>query len=140
MDVVVTIPKDLWGEWLNEGDLAEEGRFSPSPPVEWEGRNEYGLLVGHVPSNLRVGDRVYIVALGLVRGYSPLHSIESYPACRRFGALRPTQNALVRRGDAVAMTVKGPDGLLKVKGFQGCRYRWWDRDDEIGFPDWRTRR
>lgn len=65
-DLVVTVPKNLWPEWIVEGDL----------PGEDTG-DEYAF----------------------------------YMAC----------------------TIPAP-----VTGFRGWRYRWWSRDDEIPFPDWRT--
>ena len=24
----------------------------------------------------------------------------------------------------------------QTKGFRGFRYRWWNREDEVSFPDW----
>lgn len=131
-DIVVTVPKGLWAEWLGEGDLAFAGAtgkaiFAPTP---WEQRMEYGFnLGGHRPM-IRRAERVYIVAYGRVRGYAPLHLVED--DATRFGG-RENQWSLVRRGGAVACTITEP-----VRGFQGWRYRWWAYEDEIPFPDWRT--
>jgi hypothetical protein len=123
MDVVVTVPKALWSEWLDEGDAA--------PAVgsaDWSGDYEYGFnLYGGVPG-IVPGERVYIVAHGRLRGYAPLVSVER--GATRFGG-SGRGFALVRRGLAVAVTIPEP-----VRGFQGWRYRWWDRTVELPFPDY----
>ena len=125
-DVVVTCPKGLWTEWLEEGDLAG----IDGEPLPWDGEYEYGFnLYGRAPS-IEPGERVYIVAHGRLRGYAPLVAVE--PHSWRFGGTGDGY-ALVRRGDAVAVTLATP-----VRGFQGFRYRWWAREDEIPFPAWRT--
>ena len=112
-DVVVTVPKRLWEEWLAEGDL---------PGEQWSG--DYSdFWVGGVPVKLCVGERVYVVCNQKLRGYSPLYCL--YKEGKRC--------ALVRRGGAVACTVDE-----EIKGFRGFRYRWWDRNDEKSFEDWRT--
>ena len=76
---------------------------------------------------IQPGDRVYIVAHGRLRGYAPLRYIE------RYCALRSDRTCLVRNGDAEALTIAEP-----IRGFQGWRYRFWNRDDEIPFPEWQT--
>lgn len=99
-----------------------------------------GLYYGHgggrkpsPPTDLQPGDRVYVVAHGALRGYAPLvriqHTEEGF--------------ALVRAGGAVACTIcQGPDdgagSPVPVKGFQGVRYRWWDRAVEGPFHEWQT--
>lgn len=130
MDVVVTISQSVWLSWLAEGDLPGESQT-----------NEWALYYGtgggrrkpSPPSNLRPGDRVYVIAWGVLRGYAPLLRIED----------TTHGYALVRGADAVACTVPDPDrniGMaLVMPGFQGVRYRWWERDDEVPFPDWQTR-
>jgi hypothetical protein len=60
-DVVVTVPKSLWQEWLAEGDYVGE-------PVTGE---EWAFWVSRRPS-IEPTERVYIVAHGLLRGYAPL--------------------------------------------------------------------
>jgi hypothetical protein len=117
MDVVVTVPKGEWANWLSEGDLAGE---------EWSGR-EYGFYVVRHPLQVTLGDRIYVVAGGKLRGYSPLVRLD---LADRFGG-SPGSFALVRRGDAVAVTIP-----LGVRGFQGYRYRWWRREVEVPFPEW----
>lgn len=130
MDVVVTVPKRLWSEWLGEGDLAYAD--DSLHPAAWAGGHEYGFCFNTRARrpDIAWGERVYIVAHGLVRGYSPLEYIDEDP--RRFGGSLKGF-ALVRCGAAVACTIPDP-----IRGFQGFRYRWWDRAAEVPFPDWRT--
>lgn len=117
-DVVVTVPMRLWDEWLEEGNLAGE---------PWDGQHENHFWL---PNNARVriepGERVYVVAHGKLRGYSPL--VRTERRCR----LNLYSSCLLRRNDAVAVTIAEP-----IRGFQGFRYRWWARADEVPFPDWR---
>jgi hypothetical protein len=108
MDVVVTVPQQLWAQWLSEGDLAG----GPSMDQEYVYRC-------HPLPNIKPGERVYVAAHGLLRGCAPL--------------VRLAADGLVRAGGAVAVTI--PE---TIKGFRGFRYRWWDRADELPFPDWQT--
>lgn len=112
-DVVVTVPTRLWDEWLDEGDL---------PGEEWSG-NEYHFYLGGAVPSIAPKERVYIVAHGKLRGYAPLCYVEETGRNRY---------ALVRHGGAVAVTITEP-----IQGFRGFRYRWWRRQDERPFPDWR---
>lgn len=111
-DVVVTVPKRLWNEWLDEGDLPGD-------------RHDHDYYFFVVPSTPRIqpGERVYVVSHGRLRGYAPLVRAETHDG-RVF---------LVRGGDACAITINAP-----IKGFQGWRYRWWNRNQEIPFPDFAT--
>lgn len=111
-DVVVTVPKGMWNDWIDEGDL----------PGEEETGDEYGFFLAGPRPDIKPGERVYIVAHGKVRGYAPLTRI--MPWGNGF--------ALCRKSDAVACTIPTP-----VRGFRGWQYRFWDRADEIPFPDWR---
>ena len=113
-DVVVTCPKHLWTEWLAEGDLP--GEFALNRSHFW---------VGSLP-DIQPGERVYIVAHGKLRGYAPLVGVEK--VC----TLRSDRSCLMREGGAVAVTIPEP-----IIGFMGCRYRWWEREIEVPFPDWR---
>jgi len=45
----------------------------------------------------------------------------------------PSRACLVRRNGAEAVTISDP-----IVGFQGWRYRWWDRSAEVPFPEWRA--
>lgn len=114
-DVVVTVPKNLWQDWLTEGDL---------PGEPWSGHEFHFWLGGMVP-HIVTGERVYIVAHGKLRGYSLLIAREI--RCR----LRPDRSCLIRRGGAASVTIDEP-----IRGFQSFRYRWWDREDERPFPEW----
>jgi hypothetical protein len=118
MDVVVTVPKGLWLDWIEEGDLPGD------PPSGYT--SHFWIAPWNLPRML-VGDRVYIVAHGRLRGYAPLRATER--ACE----LNPDRACLVRDGEAVAVTIDEP-----IRGFQGWRYRWWERDAERPFPDWMT--
>lgn len=110
---MVTVPAPRWREWLDEGDLPGD------PP---SGRR-YAFYVGaRGMVNVEPGDRVYVVALGRVRGFAPL--LYAYYTA---GGL-----ALIRGGGAEAVTIE-----QRVPGFRGFRYRWWDREAERPFPSWR---
>ncbi len=116
LDVVVTCPMQLWEEWIDEGDL---------PGDEWSGR-VYNFYLDGVAPKIRKGERVYIVAHGKLRGYAPLVRIDiqsKFPV-NRF--------SLVREDGAVAVTI--PE---YIKEFQGWRYRWWEREQEMPFLDWK---
>lgn len=116
-DICVTVPKDRWEEWISEGDAAG---LTPAP---WGGEHEYFFRVGGIVPLIEPGERVYVVAHGRLRGYAPLVRVEAeYAGCY-----------LVRRGGAVAVTIDAP-----IRGFQGFRYRFWKREDERPFPDWRS--
>jgi hypothetical protein len=118
-DVVVTVPKKLWSMWLEEGDLAGE-------PWSQSAEYHFWLRRDALPTILP-GERVYVVAHGRLRGYAPL--VRTELRCR----LAPSRACLVRRNDAVAVTIPDP-----IVGFQGWRYRWWDRSAEVPFPEWRS--
>lgn len=130
-DVVVTVPKKFWQEWVAEGDEA-----LVHEPAPWGEINEYGFTIGaRTKPDIYPGQRVYIVAHGALRGYAPLVRIDSG---RSFGG-KPGSIALVRRGGAVAVTLRSDTAApLDVPGFQGWRYRWWEPADEVPFPEWKT--
>lgn len=112
-DVVVTVPKALWSDWIAEGDL-------PGEKPQYESH----FWLNELP-DIKPGERVYVVAHGRLRGYAPL--VRTEDCCR----LRPTRSCLLREGGAQAVTIDEP-----IRGFQGFRYRWWNRSDEVPFPDW----
>lgn len=112
-DVVVTVPKWFWPEWIAEGDAAGD---APSGE-EW-------IFTVPTKPDIFVGERVYIVSHGKLRGYPPLVKIVETAGGK---------HGLIRAGGAVAVTIPDP-----IKGFQGYRYRWWMRQNEIPFPEWRT--
>lgn len=112
-DVAVTLPKSFGlARWIDEGDPAG---------TPWSGE-EWGYFLGGSPPRIAPGERVYVFFDGRLIGYAPLVRIERTD--RGF--------ALVRRGDAVAVTIDE-----RVSGFRGYRYRWWDRNAERPFPEWR---
>jgi hypothetical protein len=125
-DVVVTVPKWKWAEWIAEGDT--DGVDGSATPMPWSGVFEYGFGVPTVP-DIAPGERVYVVAHGRLRGYSPLAYLD-HDEPWRFGR---GVCALVRLGGAVAVTIP-----QRIIGFQGFRYRWWDRSIEALFAEWRT--
>lgn len=118
-DVVVTVPKHMWEAWIAEGDL---------PGEQAQYVSHFWIPAESLPT-IQVGERVYIVAHGKLRGYAPLTGIER--RCTLPGA--SSRACLLREGDAEAVTITEP-----VRGFQGWRYRWWDRTDEVPFPNWKA--
>ena len=141
-DVVVTVPKGMWADWLAEGELPGQERW---PCFFCPSQGECGIchgsgeltpgatrwhfyLGGNPPTDIAPGDRVYIVAHGRLRGYSPL--LHLGPGCWR-GFDKPSGFAFIRGGGAEALTIPEP-----IRGFQGWRYRWWDRAIEVPFPGW----
>ena len=113
-DIVVTVPKTFGLDvWIGEGDPAG---------VSWSGQI-WHFSIGPTCPKCVPGDRVYVIFNGAVRGWSPLVDIE-YDGWRYY---------LVRHGGAVACTVP-----FFTQGFRGFRYRegWWDRLQELPFPDW----
>jgi hypothetical protein len=115
MDLVVTVPKSRWSDWIGEGDL-------PGQEAQYESH----FWLSSPPIDLEVGDRCYIVAHGKLRGYAPITDWESH--C----GLNPLRACVIREGDAVAVTIAEP-----IRGFQGWRRRWWEREAEMPFPNWR---
>jgi hypothetical protein len=110
-DVVVTVPKRLWLDWIYEGDAVGD----PATGQEW------GFFMGGPIPSIVAGERVYIVAHGRLRGYAPLTRI-----------MRTERGfALCRQAGAVAVTIQEP-----IPGFRGWRRRWWDYDVEMPFPRW----
>lgn len=125
-DIVVTVPKTFThpcapgkglSAWIAEGDAAGD------VDDEW-GPDDYCFSVAGGRPNINPGERVYIVCEGRIRGYAPLVELQE---------LGPAYWGLIRSGGAVAVTI--PE---RVQGFRGWRYRWWKREDEVPFPDWRT--
>jgi hypothetical protein len=111
-DLVVTVPKDFWPDWIAEGDAVGE----PKTGTEWS------FYVGARKPSIRHGERLYIVACGRLRGYAPV---------TRVALARAGQWAICRQGGAVACTID-----QEIRGFQGFRQPWWIRSDEMPFPGW----
>jgi len=104
----------LWGAWLGEGDRA--GAAWSGVEYAWQTLDSLALFA-------RPGDRFYIVAHGLVRGYAPIDRVEQ----------RGDWHHIIRRGGAVACSIRE-----RVAGFRGLRKRWWRLEDEVEFCDWET--
>lgn len=120
-DLVVTVPMDLWEDWIDEGDAAG----SPETGEEW------GFFVGpswRTAPPIGPGDRLYIVAHSLLRGYAPVTRVADYEG----------QWAIGRKGGGVAVTLETMGDRWVVDGFRGWRKRWWERRVEVPFPEWRT--
>jgi len=115
MDLVVTVPQDRWEDWLREGDAAGE----PSTGEEW------GFYVWGDRPRVEAGDRLYVVAHGRLRGYSPIRRVVWFRQERAW--------SICRKGGAVAVTI--PEA---IQGFRGWRERWWHPDTEVPFPEWMT--
>jgi hypothetical protein len=113
MDLVVTVPQYLWAQWVLEGDPA--GTY-------WSG-TEWAYRVANKPP-IQTGDRLYVVAWKRLRGYAPVTRV-----FETNGGW-----AICREGRAVACTIGGTD----IVGFRGYQKRWWNRDEEMPFPDWVT--
>lgn len=114
-DLVGTCPKDFWAEWIAEGDAAGD----PETGEEWGWYTRDRLALKTGP-----GDRFYVVAHGRLRGWAPVVWVSGDP----LGGW-----AIGRRGGAVACTIAEP-----IPGFRGLRKRWWPREAERPFPEWRN--
>lgn len=113
-DLVVTVPKRLWLDWIAEGDAAGE----PETGTEW------GFFLGSWQQPpIREGERLYIVSHGRLRGFAPVTRVARIDG----------RWAIGRKGGAVAVTI--PE---EIPGFRGFRKRWWAREDEAPFPEWKT--
>lgn len=113
-DLVVTVPKWFWPEWIAEGDAVGE-------PLTGE---EWGFFLGGSKPDIEAGNRLYIVAHGMLRGYAPVTRL-----CRT----EDERWCICRRGGAVAVTVP-----FNIPGFRGWRRRWWGYSTEMPFADWKT--
>ena len=121
MDLVGTCPKTFWKEWLEEGDCAgepETGHY-----YAWLSRHRLAHALVRIFDHEETY-RFYVVAHGKLRGYAIVEGLDITPVRKDI--------KIIRKGQAVAVTIPEP-----IPGFRGLRKRWWDRDDEISFPDWR---
>jgi hypothetical protein len=114
-DLVGTCPKDFWEEWIAEGDAAGE----PYTGEEW------GWYTGDRKArSIQPGDRFYVVAHGRLRGWAPVMRVDVGGDGKSY--------AIIRHGGGVACTIAEP-----IPGFRGLRLRWWNRESEVPFPDWK---
>ena len=111
-DVVVTVPKGIWEDWIAEGDSVGD------PPTG----EEWGFYTSGGRPTIERGERVYIVAHNRLRGYAPLTRL----------VIEGWRVVFCRAAGAVAVTIPEP-----IRGFRGWRYRWWDRSVEVPFPEWK---
>ncbi len=123
IDVVVTVPKPRWLNWLAEGDLPGD---PPEESTDWGFFLGGGMPAAALPVGTEI--RCYVVAHGHLRGYAPIVRVH------REGK----GGAFVRRGGAVACTLFDGDEPRAIAGFQGWRSRTWAREDERPFPAWAT--
>lgn len=143
-DIVVTVPKSEWSFWLSEGELPGQERWpcvfchryfatckvclGTGELTTGDTRWDMQFRGGHRPK-VDPGERIYVVAHGLLRGYAPLTALVDFGR-DQYG---DGGYSLQRSGGAVACTIDAP-----IRGFQGFRYRWWEREEEVPFPDWQT--
>lgn len=124
MDLVVTCAKTFWKEWIAEGDAAGD------PPTG----EEWGWYMSGRRPPIEVGDRLYVVAWGRLRGWAPVTRLRwSSPFTDTHGVRWPARGHIAREGGAVACTI--PEA---IPGFRSWRHVWWPREAEIPFPDWKT--
>ncbi|MER9768989.1 hypothetical protein NKJ09_23325 [Mesorhizobium sp. M0189] len=142
-DLVVTCPKTFWHEWIAEGDPAG---------AAWSGQEWGWYMISRARPPINVGDRLYVVAHGRLRGYAPVTALRGLSFDAKHGGdgvrgvyldaaeieasppYHPVdQWCICRQGDAVAVTIPEP-----INGFQGWRYCSWLRVQEIPFPNWRA--
>ena len=116
-DLVGTCPKSFWQEWIEEGDAA--GDLETGEEWAWYTRHESMARL------IKPGDRFYVVAHGRLRGWAPVTCIIRPP-------WQVEEWQICRAGDAVACTIDEP-----IPGFRGLRKRWWLREAERPFPDWK---
>lgn len=126
-DVVVTVPKTFQfnglrglAAWISEGDAAGDADTGQ----EW-----WFTTYGPLPTPNIIGSRCYIVCEGKLRGYAIITECK-YDQSRVRNGQAPI--AFIRKGGAVAVTIDQP-----IQGFRGYRRRWWNREDERPFPEWR---
>ena len=122
MDIVVTVPKPLWEAWVYEGDL-------PGSPEIGE---VWGFFTQGPRPDIAVGERVYVVSHGRLRGYAPLVELGFEPSAILDG-VEHGRVVFGRPGGAVAATISEA-----IRGFPSWRARWWRREDEVPFPEWKT--
>ena len=115
VDLVVTCPAPFFPEWIAEGDAAGDAYTG----------EEWSWFMGGRRPPIQAGERLYVVARGKLRGYAPV--------TRVIFSDHHGLWSVCRRGDAVAVTIP-----QDVPGFRGYRHVWWQRDQEVPFPDWKT--
>lgn len=107
MDIVVTIPKSEYANDDLETSVYEQGDYEQF----WQLRNR--------PKQLNIGDRVYFVKNGQLESSMRVTRIEKDAAATCDVTNRTWRGCLVYMDDLQI------ENGMKVKGFQGFRYRWW---------------
>jgi len=115
-DLVGTCPKDFWGEWIAEGDAAGE---------TYTGQEWHWYTGDRKARSIQAGDRFYVVAHGKLRGWAPVVRVDIGGDGKSY--------AIIRHGGGVACTIPTP-----IPGFRGLRLRWWKREEEVPFENWRV--
>jgi hypothetical protein len=99
-DLVVTVPKDFWLEWIDEGDAAGSV----------ESGEEWGFFVGYRRPDIIPGERLYVVAWGRLRGYAPVTRVARTDRASRSAAgaeLSPSRSLIGSRDSAVSALAGG---------------------------------
>ncbi|OGT54431.1 MAG: hypothetical protein A3E01_02975 [Gammaproteobacteria bacterium RIFCSPHIGHO2_12_FULL_63_22] len=90
-DLAVTCPRDFFAQWIAEGDAAGE---LPSG-------QEYAWFLGGKKPPIEPGERLYVFANGLLRGYAPVTRVakteRGWAICREGGAVAVTLPSGTRR-------------------------------------------
>jgi hypothetical protein len=109
MDIVVTIAKF---EYKNDDE--ETKAFNKD-----EGSLQFWVMK-RLPKDLNIGDRVYFVKNGFVESSMKVVTIKKDTEQQCDVTNR------VWNGNCIYMNdLKYEDGSIKIKGFQGFRYKWW---------------
>ena len=116
MDLVGTCPMRRWRKWLAYGGFTPES----GKAYVWYTRSS-------LVTQMSPGDRFYVVAFGRLRGYAPVVKVLTLNG-GWFGVMW-----MRNPGNAVACTID-----RSCIGFQGLARRWWPREDEKPFPEWRS--
>lgn len=123
-DIVIHITDRRWKDLVRDG-----GAYGPS-----SGSREVSHPLGYVERPpISQGDKIYLAAGGLVRGWARCQYLRSdqpgFVVITR-GPLSGT-TPMVDRGD-------GPRPL-RVRPIRGYIRRWWEPSTEAPLEDWRTR-
>lgn len=121
MDIIVTTPKSKMKQAAQE---AENIKFSNG--------GYYFRKLGRLPKKLNVGDRVFYVENGAVRGYCLLYAIEEgRQVCETSG--QDYGDGLFARMDATTWKWISP---IPMRGFQGWHYSKLQEDEIHVIGDW----
>jgi hypothetical protein len=112
MDIVVTIPKS---EYKNDDKETKFLEDNPDAQQFW--------VLKKVPTKLQIGNKIYFVKHGQIESSMIIEGIEKcvLQKCDVTGR-EWTADCLLWLGNKIF----DETGLnIKVKGFQGFRYKWW---------------